>query len=104
MNVGEQLHDLAEKLLALIRATREVAQKKALRTKLTAVLKETERLAAINVRTDTKKYRAACEALDEANREVRGALDDLATVAKTMHTVAEVLDLVAEIGAKAGGA
>ncbi len=104
MNAGEQLHDLAEQLLALIRATPDIAQKKALRTKLTAVLKETERLAAINVRTDTKKYRAACDALDEANREVQRALDDLATVAETIRTIAEVLDLVAAIGAKAAGA
>jgi DNA-directed RNA polymerase subunit L len=104
MDIGEQLHDLAEQVLGLIRATDELAQKRALRMKLTQILKETERLATINVRTDTKKYADATAALTEANQAVAAAIEDLARVAQTIEKVAEAIDLVVEVGKKAAGA
>ena len=104
MDIGEQLHDLAEQILALIRATDDLGQKKALRTKLTQVLKETERLTTINVRTDTKKYANATAALNDAKEAVAAAIEDLAQVAQTIEQVAEAIDLVVEIGKKAAGA
>lgn len=95
--LGAELQQLSHLLQALIAKETDLKKKDELREQLAKVLDSIQTLVEVNVKAATAEYARAREGIEKANREVIEAINDLAKVAKTINTVARVVDVLGNL-------
>ena len=96
-NLGAELQQLSHLLEVLIIKEPDLAKAKQLSEKHQEVLNAIRVLVSANVNSATAEYAKAREGVEKANGEALEAIKDLAKVAKTINTVAKVVDILGKL-------
>ena len=95
--LGADLQQLSHLLEALIAKEIDLKKKDDLREQLAKVFDSIQTLVELNVKAATAEYAQAKEGVEKANGEVLEAIKDLDKVAKTINTVAKVVDILGKL-------
>jgi hypothetical protein len=89
--------DAINEINKLIAGGASAAEAKQLRKQRLLLMAQLTEVLEEEIRKDTKKYKAALDALDQATREAKAALDDVDKVAGTIRKVATAIKKVESV-------